>query len=378
MMPRTLHRYLLVEVLTAFAAILLILLLVVVSMLLLRVLEEASLGALDTALVLRFLFLEIAREGSSLLPPAFFLAVLVAYGRMARDSELIALNASGIGVSRLFGVLLYLAVPLAILTAWLALDLKPWAVREIQLIRTQQKDQVAQIGGLQPGRFYQQFEGRVTLYIGEIDKENRLREVFIHDRRRAVERLVLSDIGLYRVDETTGDHVITLLDGRRYDGRPGAADYAIGEFASYRLWIEAPAVRLRRHKRSSLPSRELFGSDDLKYRAELESRLAAPLAIFTLAAIAVPLSIGSPRQRGTGRILLALLTYFSFFNLQRLAETWLQQGVTPSWFTSLWYQPLVLALVFLALYGDGWWFKRFHRRLRRRSDCGGPISSASG
>ena len=362
-MPWTLYRYLALEVAKVFLAISGVLMLVVVSMLLLRVLEEANLGALDARMVFRYLSLELAREVSSLLPPAFFLAVLVAYGRMARDSELIALSAGGIGISKLYRALLFLAVPVALLTAWLALELKPWAVHEIKIIRAQQKDEGYQIAGLQAGRFYQQFDGDVTLYVGAIDDQGRLRDVFIHDARGDGERLVLSEIGFYQMDDATGDHLVTLLDGRRYDGTPGAADYGIGTFKSYRVWIEAPAVRLYGKQRPILPTRELLGSDDPKDRAELESRLAKPLAIFTLALIAVPLSVGSPRQRGTGRLLLAFLTYFGFFNLERLAENWLERGVTPLWLGSLWYQGVVLAIVLLVLYSDSFWMKRLYRRL---------------
>jgi hypothetical protein len=66
-----------------------------------------------------------------------------------------------------------------------------------------------------------------------------------------------------------------------------------------------------------------------------------------LTIIAIPLVALSPRQRSSGRLLLAFLAYFSFFNLQRLAENWLATGVTPMWLTSFWYQILILGMVYL-------------------------------
>jgi lipopolysaccharide export system permease protein len=78
--------------------------------------------------------------------------------------------------------------------------------------------------------------------------------------------------------------------------------------------------------------------------------------------VAIPLTAKSPRQRSTGRLFLAFLTYFSFFNLQRLAANWFETGVTPSWIGSLWYQAFVLGLVFLVLLPEGWWLKRLRRR----------------
>jgi len=363
-MFRTIDRYLLREVLTVLVAILSILMLVITSMLLLRILEEANLGALNPNQVLRFLTLQVGRDISAILPPAFFLAVLVSLGRMARHSEIIALSAGGVGLWRIYRALFFAALPLALATAWLALDLKPWVVKEIQILRQDQMERGYQIAGLQAGRFYQQFDGAVTLYIEELDEHRRLRNVFIHDRREPVERLVLSEEGFHRIDSETGDHLVTLLNGRRYDGNPGSADYSIGEFERYRIWIAPRSVELYRTKRSARPTRELIGSADPEARAELESRLAGPLAIFTLGLIAVPLSITSPRQRSTGRILIAFVTYLSFFNLQRLAESWLERGVTPLWLGSLWYQGLILAIVFVVLYSDSFWVRSILQRLR--------------
>lgn len=359
----TVERYLLSEVSKVLAGVVGVLLLVSMSMLLLRTLEEVNVGAINGHLLVRYLGFQVARDISSLLPPAFFLAALVALGRMARDSELIAIAASGIGPGRIYRGVGLVAVPLALLTAWLALDIQPWAAAQIQRIRLQQGDQAAQIAGLQAGRFYQQQEGMVTVFVGHIDGDRQLRNLFIQDARGAVTRTVLSDTGLHQLDPVTGDHHIVLLHGRRYDGTPGAADYTIGTFDRYRLRVAArdPATLVTR-KRSTMPTRALLESDTLSDRAELEHRISSPIAVLSLGLIAVPLSATSPRQRATGRMFLAFLTYFGFFNLQRLAEAWMESAVTPVWLGSLWYQALVLALVYMVLMWDSYWLRRLLRR----------------
>lgn len=356
-------RYVFSEVTKVFLAIAGVLTLIVASMLFLRTLEEVNVGVLTTDLVMRFLGLQLVRDAGSLLPPAFFIAALVALGRMARDSELIALGACGIGPARIYRALLYFALPAAAFAAWLSLELQPWAVGELHRIRVQQKEQAVQISGLQQGRFYQQDDGRITFYVEEIEDKRRLRNVFIQDRRDGETRLVLSESGYHHFDPETGDHLVTLVDGRRYDGEPGRRDYAVADFERYSLRIEPRRfddAALR--KRSSLPTAELLGSDDPADLAELQHRIAAPVAVFTLALIAIPLSASSPRQRASGRMLLAFLTYFSFFNLQRLAENWMETGVTPLWMGSLWYQVLVLALVYAALLPESHWLRRRTRR----------------
>jgi lipopolysaccharide export system permease protein len=356
-------RYVLAEVTKVFLAIAGVLTLIVASMLFLRTLEEVNVGALSTDMVMHYLGLQLVRTAGTLLPPAFFIAALVALGRMARDSELIALGACGVGPARIYRALLYFAVPAAALAAWLSLELQPAASAELHRIREQQKEQAIQISGLQQGRFYQQDAGRITFYVEAIEDGRRLRNVFIQDRRDGETRLVLSESGFHHFDPETGDHLVTLEDGRRYDGQPGQASYAVGEFQRYRLRIEPPQFReVASGKRSGRPSSELVGSDDPADLAELQHRIADPLAVFTLALIAIPLSAGSPRQRGSGRMLLALLTYFTFFNLQRLAENWMQVGVTPLWMGSLWYQLLVLTLVYAFLLPESHWVRGLRLR----------------
>ena len=356
-------RYVFREVSKVFIAIVVILLLIVASLMFLRTLEEVNVGGLGVDLVFHFLRLQIVRDTSSLLPPAFFLAMLVTLSRLSRDSELIAMNACGIGPPRIYRTLLLLAVPVALLTAWFALALQPEAAAGIQEIRLQQKEQAAQIAGLQAGRFY--VEGEVVVYIGEIDRRKSLGNIFILDRRGGNSRLVVSNGGEHRIEESTGDHLVTLKRGHRFDGNPGAGNFLIGDFEEYRIRIQGSgAPRRASSKRAMMPTLDLLGSSNLADRAELEHRIAAPLAIFTLAVLAIPLVDISPRHKTAGRLFLALLAYFSFFNLQRLAETWLETGVTPLWLGSLWYQFAILGVVYLILVPDSFWARRLGQRLR--------------
>jgi lipopolysaccharide export system permease protein len=362
-MLSTIDRYILLEVLKAFTAILGTLLLIVLAMLFLRTLEEVNVGGLDSDLVLRFVGLQISRDFSSLLPPVFFISILVALGRMSRDSELIALGACGQGSARIYRSLLYLALPVALLTALFSFALRPLVVAEIQTILHQRKDQVHQIGGIKQGRFYQHEQGLVTLYVEKIDDKKRLRNIFIQDRREDQSRLVVSKAGLRRVDEVSGENFITLLDGHRYDGTPGQADYSIGTFERYNLRVEPTELeQFKSGKRSGFPTENLLGSEDLEDQAELQYRIGGPLAVFTLTLLTIPLTVKSPRERATGRMFLAFLTYFSFFNLQRLAANWFETGVTPSSLGSLWYQALVLVLVLAILVPEGRWLRRLTRR----------------
>lgn len=359
-------RYILTEVVKTLAAILVTLMLIVASMLFLRTLEEVNVGALSADLVLRFLGLQMVRDTATLLPPSFFIAALGALSRLARDSELVALNACGIGPGRLYRALWLLAVPVALVTGTFALALQPWAAAGIAEIRLQQKQQATQIAGLQAGRFYTEHAGQVVVYIGAIDRAKGLERVFVLDRQGGRARLVVSDRGRHRIEDQTGDHLVRLADGHRFDGNPGSGEYLVGKFREYQLRIPGKGEEQKVVKKSTTPSLDLWRAPDAESRAELEHRLAAPLAIFTLLLVAVPLVAVSPRQKNTGRLFLAFLAYFTFFNLQQLAEAWLGNGTTPRWLTSFWYQFLVVALVYAVMLPETLGYKVLRERLGRR------------
>jgi len=365
-MPGIIDRYILVEIFKVFSAVLITVVLVSASMLLLRTLEEVNTGALGTDMVLRFLALQVLRNIPSLLPPVFFISVLAALGRMARDSELIALGACGVGPRRIYRALLYAAVPVTIMTAWISFDIRPAVMGEIYRINAGQADRVNRISGLRAGRFYQEGDGQVTIYVEKIDNDGSLHNIFIHDQREGEMKLVLSDHGMFRRDVGSGEQFITLLQGRRFDGVPGQSDYTIGQFDSYNWRIEPRQFDdFRSEKRSAFTTADLLRTNDLLDSAELQFRLSGPIAILTLTILTVPLTTTSPRQRGTWRMFLAFLTYFSLFNLQRVAAHWYEAGVTPAWIGSLWYQALILVLVFVLLLPDSRWLRSLRRRPTR-------------
>jgi lipopolysaccharide export system permease protein len=360
-------RYLLSEIVKIFGAIITTLLLVVASMLFLRTLEQVNLGTLQASMVLRFLGLQLLRDTATLLAPAAFLAVLMALGRMARDSELVALTAGGIGPLRMFRAVLLFAVPMTLVAAGFALFLQPYASAQIQLIEAREDDEATRISGLQAGRFYQQEGGQVTFYAAGLDAGNRFTGVFVQDRRGDSPRVVLSERAWYRDERTTGDRAVVLEHGQRYDGVPGQYDYQLMWFERLTYGIAGTGgMQAERWRHAARPTTALLASDELRDKVELQHRLAAVSGVMILGILAVPLTQISPRRRSGGRLLIAFLAYFAFFNGQRLAEEWMASGITPAFLGTQWYQLLIVAVVFAALLPGSYAMRRLRARLRGR------------
>src|SRR5262249_46450065 len=139
----------------------------------------------DLATVVRAFSYLLPSIFSVTIPMAFLLGVLLAFGRMASDSEIVALRASGVSPLRLLRPVVSLSVLTGLLTFYVYAVLGPaanQAYREIifALIVSRAKSDVTPRvfnDDLIPG-------GTMVLYVSDIAAETGLWEgVFIHDTR---------------------------------------------------------------------------------------------------------------------------------------------------------------------------------------------------
>jgi lipopolysaccharide export system permease protein len=218
-MTRILDRYLLRETLGASLAVTFVLMLILMCYRFARVLGEAAAGELPRDAVLTLLGLTSIPYFLLLAPFGLFLGVMLALGRLYRDSEMTAINACGIGPLRLLRPLLLLAGLLAALLAWLAFDLAPWAVEQAMLT-TRAAERNAEIGILEPGRFKSADGGNIVFYAERISEDGVLENVFIQRRVGNVVQVAVAARGEQRGDPRTGSRTMVLYDGQRLRAFP--------------------------------------------------------------------------------------------------------------------------------------------------------------
>ncbi len=338
-------RYLLKEVVKALLAILLVLLLVLLSNSFIKLLKEVAAGDLNTNLLFQLLGLKMSGYLSRLIPPAFFFAVLYAVGRMYRDSEMVALEACGVGGFRLYRSLLLVVLPVALVTAWLTLIVQPWSSRTSAQLIASQAGQASELAGIRAGRFNEYSKGDLVLYVASInERERRMQDIFIQQRRAGELSLISAKSGFHRIDESSGDRYLVLDDGYRYEGRPGEFDYQVSEFKRYALRIEERTHAEVQQHRKSLSNRALLSSSQIEDQAEFQVRISQILGLLVFAFLSLPLSRSMPRQGPFGRLVLAFVLYTLYLSLQGLAERWMIEGVTAGWL-GIWWVHLGLFLI---------------------------------
>jgi lipopolysaccharide export system permease protein len=281
---------------------------------------------------------------------------------MYRDSEMIALEASGFGHARIFRSILLVAFPLALLVAVLVMEVLPWAKGHVAQLKAEQANS-ADISGVRAGRFNEFSRGGLVVYTDKLSKDgSKLEGVFVQDRQQGQIGLVTAEDAYQTVDPETGERFVVLTKGQRYEGTPGQLDIRIGRIQEYAVRVPTLESAGVTPSRSASSWQTLLASENPRDWAEFQYRLSVPVALLAFAVLAVPLARSPPRSGVYGRLIFAVLLYFTFINLQRFAEEWLEDGVVPSWVGMWWLPVLMLGVTGLIVLLDSNWFWVNRRR----------------
>jgi len=332
------------EVLKTLLVITSVLLLLILANAMVHLLGKVASGSISMKVMGVLLGLKVVKLTGFILPPAFFFSILWVLGRMYRDSEMVAFNAAGVGLVRLYRTFFLAAIPLALLVAVLVLWVLPQARAYADVLQMQEKKQF-RIGGLKPGAFNEFNKGRFMIYVGQADETgDGVKDVFIRYVQNGEQGILVADKAMLTAVEQAPGQFLVLENGYRYQGIPGKTEFSVAGFSRYGIRLPDVAADTMSLSRQSLPTSVLMVSDDLKLKAELQERLAAPLSIFALMLLSVPLARSLPRQGVYGRLILAVMIYAIYMNLIKLAEKWMYHLVTPEWM-GVWWVPGFTALL---------------------------------
>ena len=151
------HRYLLREVVLAVAAVLAVLVFVYSSNRFVRFLTEAAIGRTSTELLFQMLALKIVGNLAILTPVALLLGCIFALGRMHRDSEVVAMTASGLSTRTVLLAVLLFSIVFGAFTGVLSLYVSPMVYKQYDVVRERAREGY-HVSGILPGRF-KSFDG---------------------------------------------------------------------------------------------------------------------------------------------------------------------------------------------------------------------------
>lgn len=356
-------RYILLEVTKVFLGLIIVLVFGIIGGGFLKMLGKAAAGLLSNEVLMELVLIETLRLLGPVTPPAFFFSVMVTLGRMYRDSEMTALSASGVGGLRIYRAVLVAALPVMLLVGWLTLELQPSANQMKRDIIAQQGAQADLSSAAVAGRFNEFSRGDLVVYVQNMSEDkSRLENIFIQNRQHGKLGIVTAREGYQYTDSDTGEQYVVLADGRRWEGVPGRNDFTLGEFKKYSMRIDLQGQGRKRIRVDELPTSQLIGSDEIRKRSELEYRLMIPVAVLVFTIISVPLSYSLPKDGISGRLIIAILLYFTFVNLMGVSGKWMVDGLTPEWAGRWWIHVFLLtvaglSVVFRRSASRGWFWR---------------------
>ncbi len=367
-------RYLSREVLHTLIAISAILLLIFLSNLFVRYLGYAADGSIPMGLVLKIVAIQIPYLLSLLLPLGFFIAILLAYGRLYADSEMTVLFACGMSRGRLIQITMVMALILALIVAVMMFWMVPRLLTyRNHLIAQAHEDVETQL--LFPGSFQQMNRGAQVVYVESLNgKRNRARNVFVAMRSQEVPasdmnvltqkqsewEVISAQSARRQIDPKQHAQYIVLNDGYRYVGTPGDMDYSITQFATFGLRVNRKVATPSQHEKS-LPTGKLLADyqHNDRYAAEIQWRIAMPVATFVLALLGVALSRIDPRKGKYAQLLPSAAVAIIYANLLFVARNWIHTGhVSPFW--GIWWVHLSFFMIAVALLHGRHYYARLY------------------
>ena len=339
-------RYLYREILYTLLALSTLLVLIYISHRFIAYLVQASVGDLPMGFIFQLLALKLLSDLMLIMPLGFFLALLLALGRFYKDNEITAMAACGIPMPT--KSIISLGAMFAVFVGIFTLLAAPWAENKIALLQSNLSTVAAEVSGVAAGRFKGFSQGKGIFYVEAIESENNtMQNIFVQTKMPKKHIIMTAKSGYKKAQE--GELFLVLIDGYRYESPPGSLNYVITKFAEHKIRIPTQMGVVKSEEAEAIPTAKLWFAQDPAQKAELQWRIALPLSVILLAALAIPLSHTNPRQGQYSKILAGILIYLIYGNLMNVAKKWLERGDVPSWM-GIWWVHIGLLIIILFLF----------------------------
>jgi lipopolysaccharide export system permease protein len=292
---------------------------------LIRLLGQAAGGKVLSEGVLALLAFSSLNYLPVLLSLTVFVTVLMAVSRSYRDSEMVIWMGSGLSLLAWVRPVLVFASPIVGLIAVLSLFLSPWAVERSDDYRRQMenRDEAARVA---PGVFREAAGADRVFFVESVaGNESAVQNIFVAQNEKGRLNIMVARRG-ERESTVNGDRFVVLLNGSRYEGTPGEADYRVLDFERYWLRIDTREQPAEKGSTKAANTVDLVRAGTNGAQAELLWRVGLPLSAMVLALLAIPLAFVNPRASRSVNLVFALLTYMVYSNLISMAQAWVAQG----------------------------------------------------
>jgi LPS export ABC transporter permease LptG/LPS export ABC transporter permease LptF len=273
------------------------------------------------------------------IPMGVLVGILIGLSRLAADSEVTAMRASGLGVWTFLRVISIFAIVAWLLALGNSVYLAPRSLAALGQLQDKLKSSQASFE-VQPRVFYEGFP-KIILYVQDVKAMSGgalWKGVFLADLTDpAAPRISLARQGLL-VSQGPDTLDLHLTDGSTHETDPKNADqYQISTFQTTDIPIRIPATQNNQeHEPTTLGEikfadllRSAQTGDPVTRRwhlIEYHRRLALPTACIVLALVGIPLGLSSKKGGKSSGFVLTILLVFLYYSLSLIGVSFAKQG----------------------------------------------------
>jgi LPS export ABC transporter permease LptF/LPS export ABC transporter permease LptG len=302
-----------------------------------RILELVVRASAPLPSVAELFFFTIPTALTITIPMGVLVGILIGFSRLAADSEVTAMRASGIGVSTFVRI-----ISIFVVAAWALAMVNNvyWAPRSAAALdRLQDKLKASQVSfEVQPRVFYEGFRN-IVLYVQDATTtagSALWRNVFLADVTDPGDpKIIVARQGM-AVSEGPQNVHLHLIYGQQHETDPkNPQQYSITTFAATDIPIQMPPE----NQGQPTPATELTTSSLLRqanltrdrgqarsYMIEFNRRLALPTACLVLALVGIPLGLSSKKGGKSTGIVLTIGLVFVYYFISLFGVSLARQG----------------------------------------------------
>lgn len=310
------YRYLFKEVSNNFAAVAVVLFFIFVSGRFVKYLAEVAAGTISSKVLFSIMLFRMPAFMELIFPLALFLGVMLAYGRLYVESEMVVLQACGVSKRRLLFYTQGPAFIVMLLTAVFTLYITPLGWKHFHKLWND-PETYSGLGTLVQGSFKKFNDRDLVVYVAEMNSDKTdLQDVFVIRSSENVENNELTIIkseAASVVASDKGQPYIELYRGMQYSGAPGQLEYTASRYDVYGQLLGASnKAAVVVDSVEALPTLALQHATGRKERVALQWRIALPFIVPIAAIIALALSETTHRKGRYLKLLPGILIYIVY------------------------------------------------------------------
>jgi LPS export ABC transporter permease LptF/LPS export ABC transporter permease LptG len=321
-----------------------------------RILELVVRASAPLPSVAEIFFFTVPLALTYTLPMSVLVGILIGLSRLAADSEITAMRASGMGIWTFLR-----ALSIFVMAAWLialanGLYIAPRAQAALGHLEDRLKGSQVSFE-IQPRVFYEGFPKKV-LYVQDVKTAQGAavwKGVFMADLTDSTNPKITLAREAIVVSEGQDRLHLHLIDGSEHEADPqDAGHYQISTFQQTDIPLDLPSTENKPDE--SLPA-DVMDTAVLWHKAArvdpisarwyliaFHKRFALPTACLVLALVGIPLGLSSKKSGKSGGFVLTILLVFVYYVISLVGVSLARQGRVSPWFGA-W----LADLVFLAL-----------------------------